>query len=228
MIRDLSLATTQLDDPRFRRVLRRGVGLALLLLLSASALLLWLLAWALPDTVTLWWVGEVAWLDALAGWAAVPVLLVLSAILMVPVASAMTSLFLEEVAEAVESRHYPHLAPAKPIPLATSLKDAAQAFGTVLFANAVALIAYVALAPLAPVIFVLLNGYLLGREYFQVAALRREGPSGALALRRRHGLRIWASGCVLAIPLAIPLLNLLVPTLGAAAFTHLYHRLAAR
>ncbi len=228
MIRNVALALGQLSDPRFQRVLWRGVGLALGLLVGASALLLWLLTWALPDTFTMPFVGEVAWLDNLAGWAAVPVLLVVSAILMVPVASAMTSLFLEEVAEAVEDRHYPGLPPANPVPWSEALKDAAGAFGVVLLANAVALVAYVALAPLAPIIFVVLNGFLLGREYFQVAALRREGPDGARALRRRHGGRIWLLGCLMALPLAIPVVNLLVPTLGAAAFTHLYHRVRAR
>ena len=228
MIRDVSLALAQLPDPRFQRVLWRGVGLALLLLVAASAALLWLLAWALPDTVSLPWIGDIGWLDNLAGWAAVPALLLLSAFLMIPVASAMTSLFLEEVAQAVEDRHYPGLAPARPVPLSESLKDAASAFGVVLLANAVALIAYLALAPLAPVIFIALNGYLLGREYFQVAALRREGPEGASRLRRRHGGKIWLAGCLMALPLAVPVVNLLVPTLGAAAFTHLYHRLRGR
>lgn len=228
MIRNIALALGQLSDPRFQRVLWRGVGLALLLLIGSSAALLWLLTWALPDTLTLPWIGEVAWFDNLAGWAAVPVLLVLSAILMVPVASAMTSLFLEEVAEAVEDRHYPGLPPAKPLPWPEALRDAAGAFGVVLLANAVALVAYAALAPLAPLIFVALNGFLLGREYFHVAALRREGPEGARALRRRHSGRIWLLGCLMALPLAVPLVNLLVPTLGASAFTHLYHRVKGR
>ena len=76
--------------------------------------------------------------------------------------------------------------------------------------------------------YVALNGFLLGREYFQVAALRREGPEGARTLRRRHAIKIWLTGCLMALPLAIPVVNLLVPTLGAATFTHLYHRLAKR
>ena len=228
MIRDLSLALGQLSDPRFQRVLWRGVGLALLLLLAASGALLWVLTWTLPDTVALPWVGEVAWLDNLAGWAAVPALLVVSVILMVPVASAMTSLFLDEVAEAVEDRHYPGLLPVCPQGWGEALKDSASAFGIVLIANIAALVAYLLLAPLAPLIFIALNGFLLGREYFQVAALRREGPEGARTLRRRHAFRIWLAGCLMALPLAIPLVNLLVPTLGAATFTHLYHRLAKR
>ena len=228
MIRDVSLALSQLPDRRFRRVLWRGVGLAALLLVGASAVLLWLLTWLLPDSLSLPWVGEVAWLDNLAGWAAVPALLVLSVVLMVPVASAMTSLFLDEVAQAVEDRHYPGLPPPRPQPWGEALGDAAGAFATVLGANLLALVAYLLLAPLAPLIFVALNGFLLGREYFGVAAMRREGAEGARLLRRRHAGKIWLTGCLMALPLAVPLLNLLVPTLGAAAFTHLYHRLKAR
>ena len=73
-----------------------------------------------------------------------------------------------------------------------------------------------------------MNGFLLGREYFQVAAMRREGRSGAAALRRRHAGTIWLAGVLMALPLSIPLLNLFVPILGAATFTHLYHRLTGR
>jgi CysZ protein len=225
MIRDAALALAQMGDPRFQRVLWRGVGLALLLLAALSALLLWLLAWALPDSFSLPWIGEITWLDNLAGWAAVPVVLVLSVILMVPVASAMTSLFLEEVAEAVEDRHYPGLPPVSPQSWADTLRESASAFGVVILANALALVAYLLLAPLAPVIFVALNGYLLGREYFQVAALRREGPEGARRMLLANQGKVWLAGCLMAIPLVIPILNLLVPTLGAATFTHLYHRL---
>jgi len=224
VIRDVALALNQLPDPRFQRVLWRGVGLALLLLAASAAALLWLLQWLLPDVVTLPWVGDIAWLDTLAGWAAVPVLLVLSILLMVPVASAMTSLFLDEVAEAVEDRHYPGLPRVRPQGWAEAGREALSAFGVVLLANALALMAYLVLAPLAPLIFVLLNGYLLGREYFLVAALRRHDRPEAKRLLRRNLGRVWASGALMAVPLLIPVVNLLVPTLGAAAFTHLYHR----
>ena len=228
MIRDVSLAVAQMGDPRFRRVLWRGVGLALLLLVGVSAALLWLLGWALPDSLTLPLVGQVNWIDNLASWAAVPILLVLSIVLMVPVASAMTSLFLDEVAEAVEDMHYPGLPHVRPQSWAEALRESLGAFGVVILANALALIAYLLLAPLAPVIFVALNGFLLGREYFQVAALRREGPEGARRMLRANRGQVWLAGCLMAIPLFVPILNLVVPTLGAATFTHLYHRLKAR
>ena len=61
-----------------------------------------------------------------------------------------------------------------------------------------------------------------------MAANRREGRSEDDSLRKRHTVQIWAAGCLMALPLTVPLLNLLVPVLGAATFTHLYHRVAAK
>ena len=94
-------------------------------------------------------------------------------------------------------------------------------------ANLAALLVYVALPFSIPFLFYGMNGFLLGREYFQLAAMRRIGREGARALRRRHLPQIWLAGCLMAVPLSIPLVNLLIPILGAATFTHLYHRLAA-
>ena len=88
--------------------------------------------------------------------------------------------------------------------------------------------AYIFLAPFAPVIFIALNGYLLGREYFQLVALRRLGREGAKKARRRHAATIWLAGALMAAPLTIPIVNLFIPVLGAATFTHLFHRLEAR
>ena len=77
-------------------------------------------------------------------------------------------------------------------------------------------------------IFYALNGFLLGREYFTIAATRREGRQGAKIMRQKHQSEIWFAGVLMAIPLTIPLMNLFIPILGAATFTHLYHRLAAK
>jgi CysZ protein len=73
--------------------------------------------------------------------------------------------------------------------------------------------------------FWMVNGYLLGREYFQMIAMRRMGKSEAKAARKRHRWAILAAGTLMAAPLSIPLINLLIPVLGVATFTHLYHRL---
>ena len=58
-----------------------------------------------------------------------------------------------------------------------------------------------------------------------LAAMRRVGRAGAKELRRAHTGTIWLAGTLMAIPLSIPLVNLLIPIIGAATFTHLYHNL---
>jgi uncharacterized protein involved in cysteine biosynthesis len=224
----LGRALGQLGDPRFRRVLILGLALTIGLLFAATVAFVWLVGWFVPDTVALPWIGEIAWVDEVASWAVVPLMLVLSMFLMVPVASAFTGLFLDEVMDAVEARHYPALGPAPKVPFATGLRDSAGFLGVIVLANLAALMPYLLLAPLAPVIFLALNGYLLGREYFQLIAMRRLGRDGARAARRRNAGRIWLAGAVMALPLALPVVNLLVPVIGVAAFTHLFHRLEGR
>jgi len=68
---------------------------------------------------------------------------------------------------------------------------------------------------------------LLGREFFMTVALRRLPRDEARTMRRRNFTTVWMAGTLMAMPLSVPVVNLLVPVLGAATFTHLYHRLAA-
>lgn len=221
-------ALSQTTDPRFRKVLFLGVGLTLALLVAFYAGFLALLQWVLGDSSTLPLIGEVTWLNDLLGWGSLLLMVVLSVFLMIPVASAITSMFLEEVAQAVEDRHYPNL-PAPPrIPLAEAFRDTVNFLGILIAANLLAFILYALFSPLALFIFWALNGYLLGMEYFQLAAMRRIGRAEAKALRRRNVALIWLAGTLMAIPLSVPVLNLLIPILGAATFTHIYHAVQAR
>ncbi|WP_239520665.1 EI24 domain-containing protein [Pseudooceanicola aestuarii] len=221
-------ALSQIGDPRFRRVLLLGVGLTLALLIASYAGFLLLVQWTMGEEAVIPLIGKVQWLDDLVSITGILVMLFLSVFLMVPVASAITSMFLDDVAQAVEDRHYPHLPPALRIPLSTQISDTLGFLGVIIAANLVALLLYIFLAPVALFIFWGLNGFLLGREYFTLAAMRREGRDSARALRRRHMPTIWAAGVLMAIPLSVPLLNLVIPILGAATFTHIYHRLTLR
>jgi CysZ protein len=218
----------QLGDRRFLGVLGLGVGLTLAGLLGLYLGFVGLVGWLLPDALTLPWIGTITWAERAISWAALPVFLILSAVLMVPVASAVMGLFLDQVADAVEDRHYPGLPRARRIGLIEALGDGARFFGLVVVVNLLALVGYVMLAPIAPILFWGVNGYLLGREYGQMVALRRSDTAGARAFRRAHAGRLFLAGAVMAVPLSIPVVNLLVPVLGAASFTHLYHRLSAR
>ena len=218
-------ALGQLSDPRFRRVFLLGIALSLALLIGATAGLVWAVNWLVGDEVFLPILGEVRWLNDLVSWSSAFLLAVLSIFLMVPVASAITSMFLDTVAQAVEDVHYPHLPRVTPVPFGDSLRDTVNFLGVLVGANLLALILYLIFAPTAPFIFWGLNGFLLGREYFTMAAMRRVGRAQAKVLRARHMVTIWMAGILMAVPLSIPLLNLVIPILGAATFTHLFHQL---
>jgi CysZ protein len=222
---DFGKAVAQLGDRRFRRVLWVGILLALALLLLAYAGLLWLIRTWDPASVALPVIGKITWLTDLLGWVSMLFMLFLSMVLMVPVASAMTALFLDDVAQAVEDRHYPHLPAVGRVPFWQGVVETVNFLGLLLVANLAAL-ALAAFLPIGyPLIFWAMNGWLIGREYFLIAALRREPRADTRALLRAHGGEIWLAGCLMALPLTIPLVNLLIPVLGAATFTHFYHRL---
>ncbi|MEO1640637.1 MAG: EI24 domain-containing protein [Pseudomonadota bacterium] len=216
-------ALAQMTDPRFRSVLWRGIGLTIALLIGLYAGLLWLIEWLTEDPITLPGVGEVTWLGDLLSFGSLAFMLFLSVFLMIPVASAITSLFLDEVAQAVEDKHYPSLPTIAPVGFWDGLRDTVNFLGLLFGANILAFALY-AIFPFAAVfIFFAVNGFLLGREYFQLAAMRRIGREAAVALRKEHQATIWFAGCLMAIPLTFPLINLLVPIFGAATFTHLFH-----
>jgi uncharacterized protein involved in cysteine biosynthesis len=228
LIADVGRSVAQLTDPRFLGVLLK----ALLLTMAALAAVFWVtmlgLGWLLPDSVTLPWVGQVGFVDDLLSWAAIGLMLVLSVVLMVPVAAVVVGFFLDDIAAAVEARHYPGLPAVSGLGIGDTLVDSLGFLGVVVAANLAALLLYLLLPPFAPMIFWLVYGYLLGREYFQLVAARRLGRKGATALRRRHRGRIWMIGTAMAVPLSLPLVNLVVPIIGVAVFTHQFHRLADR
>jgi len=222
---DFLKALGQITDGRFLGVLGIGLGLTIALLIGFYVVFVTVIGWVVPDTFTLPWIGEITWVDNALTWASVPVMLLLSAVLMVPVASAFISMFLETIAAAVERKHYPHLPPARPIGFVEGLVDGIKFLALLIVVNLAALVLYLIFTPLAPFLFWAVNGILLGREYAQLVALRRSDAAGAAAFRRRHRPTIFAAGVLMAVPLTIPVVNLLVPILGAATFTHLYHRL---
>ncbi len=225
MLGDFLTAVGDLFRPRAMGVLLLGIALSIALLLAVYAGFVQLVDWTTPDVLTLPWVGEVHWVKDLLSWGSLAFMLVLSFFLMVPVASLFTGLFLETVAAGVEARHYPRLGPAQGASFVQGLQDSLNFLLLLIGANILALLGYVTLGPAAPLLFWGMNGYLLGREYFQMVALRRLPRGEANALRRKHWGQVWLAGVLMALPLSVPVLNFVVPVLAAASFTHLFHRL---
>lgn len=220
-------ALGQMGDPRFRRVMLLGVVLAFALLAVVYALFLLMIATLTPDLVELPVLGPVSGLHQLLGWASLFFMLALSVFLMIPAAAAFAGLFTDDVAQAVEEVHYPFLPPARILGWAEGLRSSINLIGLLVLVNLAALMSVLVVGPFAPVLFWAANGWLLGREYFMLVALRRLPADEAKALRSRNGLTIWMAGALMAAPLSIPLVNLLIPVLGTATFTHIFHKLMA-
>ena len=221
---DFGKALAQMFDRRFLRVLAMGLGLTVLLLFSVYGVFLWFIDWVTPESFTIFG-REVAWIDDLLSWASIALMALMSIFLMVPVASAFTGLFLEDVAAAVEDEHYPELPDVPRFPWTEALRDSLAFFGVLIVVNVLMLITYIFAGPLIPVLFWAVNGFLLGREYYQMVAMRRIGRAAATASRKRHFGKVWFAGILMAVPLSFPLINLFIPLLGVATFTHLFHRL---
>ncbi|MBR9863372.1 MAG: hypothetical protein GYB24_08050 [Rhodobacteraceae bacterium] len=220
MFDDFAKALGQIGDPKFRSVLLRGIGLTVLLLAGVTTGVQFLL----PDSVSLPWFGEIGWLSTLLSGFVLVAMIGLSVILMVPVASLFTGFFLDQVVDAVEAKHFPALEPAQSVSFSETLMDALGFFGLLVLVNLLALVIYLLSTLAAPLVFWAVNGVMLGREYFQMVAMRRLGRAGAKQLRARHRGQIWLAGAMMAIPLTVPVLNLVIPVLGVATFTHLFHR----
>ena len=148
---------------------------------------------------------------------------------MVPVASAFTGLFLEDVARyASNASTTPACPRQRRCPFTTAAVDSLRYFGLLVALNLLGMVVFVFSGGLGFVVFWGINAWLLAREYFTMVALRRHTAAEARALQQRHRWRLWFAGVWMAVPLSIPFINLLMPVVGAAAFTHMYHRVQGR
>ncbi len=215
MFRAYFLALAQLSDQAVRGAVWRALFIAV-----AAVVLLWTAAaWGLPLVA----VSGIPWLDTLAGflgWAGVGLL---SWIMFPGVASAGVALFLEDVACAVEARHMPGLAPAR-AQSAGEMAWATTRFLLVVVAVNLAILPFLFVPPVFPFVFYPANGYLLGREYFELVAARRVGDEEARALAKRNRWSLWTAGTVAAGLLTVPVANLLAPVVATAAMVHLFHQ----
>jgi len=216
VIRSLALALEQLGDPAIRRVLWLSIALTL-----AAAVALVAGAATLLGTVDLVTIG---WLDTVIDWLGGLAALVVAVVFFPAVAGIVASLFLERVAAAVEARHYPGLGPARGQGLIEAVGTALRFFALLVLANLVGLLVVYVIPGVNAVVFYAVNGYLLGREYYDLVALRRLPPGAARDARRAHGGRIFLAGVAIAVLLSIPVVNLLAPVVATAFMVHIFQR----
>jgi CysZ protein len=224
-------ALGQMFTPPFRAVLLKSIGLAILVLIIFGIGLHRLLGWlagigegylegvtgpgmATPLHALLWVLAILAGFGLAAG----------AVFLMPTVTSFVASFFSDEIAAEVEHMHYPADPPGVPISLTRATIEGVK---TGLLALLVYLIAmpFVLFAGLGFLIFFVANAYLLGREYFLLAAMRFHPVEEAKALRKLHHATIFTAGLFIAAFVSIPILNLATPLFGTAFMVHMYKRL---
>ncbi len=221
-------ALRQLPSAGFLKVLLGALAVTLLLtgpFLAVFALLAWLIELVTPASLSLPWLGEVSFLGVFTQGLVSKTSWIFWTYIMAPVAIAVMGLFLETVVDAVEARHYPALPTVRHRSLAEMVGYAVRFFLMMLAVSLAAFIASLFAGFLAPVVFVAANGYLIGREYYETVALRRVSEAEARRLTRQNLPVLWALGALLALGMNLPWLNLVVPLIGVAAYTHMYHRL---
>ena len=215
MITDFAKGFGQLSDPRARGVVWKAIGVAALVFA-----LLWLVVgYGLVSTALI----AIGWLDTTLDFLGGATTLVLTWFLFPAIITGVMSTMLDGVVKAVEARHYPDLEAAKGTGLAGNVFAAVRFLLITISLNLLAL-PFLLLGPVYPIIFLAINGYLFGREYFEVAALGRVQPAEAAHLMRRNRMSIIARGAGIAFLLTIPVVNLFAPVVAAATMTHLFHR----
>ncbi len=216
VISSARLAAAQLFAPHFRAALWKSVGLTVALLIG-----LWLGAQALLESFAVPALSGWPWVAAALVWLSGAGMIIGMAFLIGPVTALFAGLFLDDIAQAVEERDYPADRPGTALPVVRSVVLALKFLAVVIAANLVALL-LVLLPGVNFAIFFLVNGYLLGREYFEFVALRLRSEDDARGLRSVHGARIMGAGLVIAAFMAVPILNLATPMFATAMMVHLH------
>ncbi|WFU08313.1 sulfate transporter family protein [Rhizobium sp. CB3090] len=223
------LSIANLFAAETRKVFWKVLGLTLLALVALwfvlrSTFIAFVLPWlqsfmpSIPD-----WTS---WLTFLLAVLAGLGLALALALLISPVTALIAGLFLDDVADVVEKRDYPADAPGKALPFVPAMKSSLKFLGIVVAGNIIALL-LLFIPGINLVAFFLVNGYLLGREFFEFAAMRFRSPEEARQFRSKYAFTVFLAGLVIAAFLAIPLVNLLTPLFAAGMMVHL-HKLISR
>jgi CysZ protein len=209
-----ALAVADLFGKPLRGLLLLCAGLAAALLAGLA----WTgLAYLVPLIPLHGWLGIGA--EAIASAA-----LILAAVILTPAVTMIVGgVFLDLAAERVERTGYPADRPGIGMALPKALAASARIAAVAVPLNVLALPLY-----FVPVVNVLvywgLNGFLLGREYFSMAALRFRDWPDVRALRRKHGALVFLAGLALAAVMSVPVVNLCAPLFGIALMVRLHKR----
>ncbi|MGC1465240.1 MAG: sulfate transporter family protein, partial [Pseudolabrys sp.] len=224
----------QMFTAPLRGVLLKAVGLALVLIVIIGIALQRLFS-ALAESGTTWAESTYGTVPHGAWHVLVWVLSVMASLgiitgalfLMPAVTAFVGSFFVDEVADAVERVHYPAEPLGRALPFFRALIEGVKFALLALLVYACAL-PFLLLAGLGVVILFVANSYLLGREYFELAAMRFRPPDEAKALRKQHATYVFLAGMLIAAVVSIPVVNLVTPIFAMAYMVHVHKRVVGR
>lgn len=231
MILDAALkALKRLPTPEFRSVLWKTLGLTLLLLIGlwvSIRQIFFTFAWPWMEQLLPGMPEWAGWLGIVAAIAAGLGLALVLALMIAPVTALVAGIFLDDVADVVEREDYPGEPTGTPLPMGRSIVVSLKFLGVVILGNIVAL--FLLFVPgINLIAFFVINAYLLGREFFEFAAMRYRSEADAKALRSQYSVTVFAAGLIIAGFLAIPIVNLLTPLFAAAMMIHLHKAISAK
>jgi CysZ protein len=222
----------QMFTPPLRAVLFKSIGLSLLLIVLIGVGLQRLFAW-LADSGAHW--AEGAWsatphaLWETMSWIlsiAASLGIVTSAVFLMPAVTAFVgSFFVDEIAETVERVHYPADAGGRALSFIPAIVEGLKIAVLTIVVYLCAL-PFVLFAGVGFLILFLANAYLLGREYFELAAMRFRPPAEARALRRANRGYLWLAGLPIALIVSIPVVSLITPLFAMAYMVHIHKRMS--
>lgn len=219
MLNALVLAFRQLFEPEMRRPLFLSILWTLATLIAL---------WAAVGWAIVHWTAGIHWLEWVAGIFGTLAVPVLSWILFPSVVFLILGFFSDAIIVAVERRYYPYLPPAPGTPILTALISSLRLLVVSLAVNLLALVLVYWWAAWIPgvniIVFGLVNGFLVGREYFETVALRRLGTAAANVIWRDHRMEFILAGATVAALFLVPVVNLVAPMVGLAATVHLLER----
>jgi len=225
-------ALSQILSPPMRSILWRSIILALVLIAVLAIGLQRLLSWFATY-------GE-GWAEAMLGpgshtplnvlsWVvsiAAGLGVVLGAIFLMPaITSFVASFFVDDVADLVEREHYPAERPGAALPIGLAIGEGVR---TALLTMLVYLIAlpFVIAAGAGFIIFFIATAWLLGKQYFELAAMRFRPPAEARLMRKDNAMTIFTAGLFIAAFVSIPIVNLATPLFGMAFMVHMHKLLS--
>jgi CysZ protein len=232
MLSAATQALSQILSPPMRAILWRSIGLALVLIAALAVGLQRMLSW-FATSGEVWLEGVLgpgfhtplnilAWIVSIAAGLGV----VFGAVFLMPaITSLVAGVFVDEAADHVEREYYPAERPGVALPFALAMTEGVK---TALLTILVYLIAlpFVFVAGVGFLVFFIATAWLLGREYFELAAMRFRPPAEAKAMRKDNAAIIFTAGLFIAAFVSIPIVNLATPLFGMAFMVHMHKRLS--